>query len=110
MKNIYTIYTIYTLLAILIVFFSCTSHQEVIIPDTNLAAAIRKTLNLDPNTPIQKETLKELKGLVAIGMNIKDLKGLEYATGLTTLMLSNNQINDITPLTQLTNLASVLPS
>ena len=95
---------IYPLFAILIVFFGCTSHQDEIIPDANLAAAIRKTLDLDPNTSIQKETLKQLKMLTAIRMNIKDLKGLENATVLTYLELSDNQIHDITPLAELTNL------
>ena len=76
---------IYPLFAILIVFFGCTSHQDEIIPDANLAAAIRKTLNLDPNTLIQKEKLKELTGLIAIKKNIKDLSGLE----------KRNRFNDI---------------
>ena len=53
---------IYPLFAILIVFFGCTSHQDEIIPDANLAAAIRKTLDLDPNTLYSKrDTETELK-------------------------------------------------
>ena len=35
---------------------------------------------------------------------IKDLTGLEKATGLTVLELNRNRISDLTPLTNLTHL------
>ena len=54
MKSLYMLFTIP------IVFLSCSSNQDVVIPDTNLAAAVREALDLDPTDPIPRKQLEQL--------------------------------------------------
>ena len=80
--------------------------EVVPIPDANLAAAIRESLELAPDSPI---TQLDMLGLRLIhwkdpGRQITDLTGLENAINLTALGLYDNQIEDITPLSKLTKL------
>ena len=77
---------------------------KVNIPDKNLAAAVRRELSLTASTPLTQEALEALTGLGAGDQEIKNLTGLEYATGLVTLSLWNNQIKDVAPLAKLTQL------
>ena len=82
-----------------------TPVPEVKIPDPNLATVVRKALGLGPNALITQNALQGLTALYGEGENqIKNLTGLEYATGLTRLSLSDNQIRDVTPLAGLTQL------
>ena len=76
----------------------------VSIPDTNLAQAVREALNLNPNARITDQKMWGLKELHATEKQIKNLTGLEHATNLTLLSLSNNNISDISALASLTNL------
>ena len=94
---------------LLTVFLNCSSPEpvEVRIPDANLAAAVREALRLDPSESIWQRKLARLKTLKVQRRNIKNLTGLEEATGLITLDLSQNQIEDITPLAGLTGLKSL---
>ena len=125
------------LLLILIV-LSCwpnvASAQNVTFPDANLAAAVRKALELSPGADIPQTTLQTLRyfaaykrfgsgptlvsGVVINGGSsrqtvwnhpmqlnkITDLTGLEQATALRTLDLRWNQISDISSLASLTQL------
>jgi Leucine-rich repeat (LRR) protein len=81
-----------------------------LIPDANLAAAIRETLGLSVDAPLTAEVLRDLKKLEAPGRQIADLTGLEYATNLAETLFNNynsetpNQISDVSPLSTLTNL------
>ena len=73
-----------------------------VIPDKTLAAVVRDALGLARNAPITKQTLKGLTSLRAdswqieqvIGQRnpIRDITGLEHATKLTELLLSDNEI------------------
>lgn len=102
----------YLLFAVPIVCFGCSSNRGVEIPDANLAAAVRKTLKLNPTDLIPQKKLEELEHLVpkrnAGGKRGKifDLTGLEKATGLNTLELhfDGHRISDITPLAKLKKL------
>ena len=90
--------------------FSTDSQPEVlngIIPDPNLAAALRSALSLGPNARITKQKMRELTELRARNSQITDLTGLEHATGLRTLSLGDNQISDLTPLAKLTELRGI---
>ena len=91
---------------LLIIFLNCSSPEpvEIQIPDANLATAVREALRLDPSESIWQKKLRKLKTLKVLRSNIKKLTGLEEATGLTTLDLSQNQIEDVTPLAGLTYL------
>ena len=78
--------------------------EVVRIPDANLAAAIRETLELAPDSPITQLDMLGLRLLYAVRRQITDLTGLENAINLQALGLFNNQIEDITPLSKLTKL------
>ena len=89
---------IFPILVLLIVFASCSPPEPVEFPDPNLAAAVREELSLSPDEPIMDSQLRDLKDLMIIGKEIKDLTGLENAKGLTSLYLNNNQISDLSPI------------
>lgn len=98
MKHFYLLFLILTL------FLSCSFVKPKVIPDKNLAAAVRAGLGLDPNEPILEEDLRELEYLVAAGREIKNLNGLEKAVNLRSLWLGHSKITNIIPLTALTQL------
>jgi len=97
--------------------------KPVSIPDVNLAAAIRESLDLAPGDPITEVVMLGLGRLVPHNnisrkytysssrrppeKQIKDLTGLEYATNLEYLNLPFNAISDITPISELTKLRSI---
>lgn len=78
--------------------------RTVQIPDQNLAATVRKALNLAPNTPITEQNIRRLTRLTANNYQITNLAGLEHATQLETLTLGGNAIRDLRPLAELTQL------
>ena len=80
------------------------SAQQVEIPDPNLRAAIRSTLNLSVGVPITQADMPQLTQLDARDRQITDLAGLEYATNLTYLALGGNEITDLTPIAGLVKL------
>ena len=92
------------------------STTNVAIPDANLRAAIETALGKASGAPISRAEMAILTRLEAPNSNIKDLTGLEFATGLTRLDLgdergedrayvNSNSILDVSPLAGLTNLA-----
>ena len=82
------------------------SPEIISIPDPNLAAAIRDTLNLTGNNITQLDMVV-LADLIANNKNIMNLTGLEHAKYLRHLDLGWNQITDITPLENLQILADL---
>ena len=76
----------------------------VVIPDPNLARYLRRALGLAPNAPIIRQAMQQLRKLEAFKGGIKDLTGLEHATNLERLQLSDNQISDVSALAGLKNL------
>lgn len=82
-------------------------HDNVSIPDTNLASVIREELGLASDDPITKLNMLQLSKLKARGRNIKNLKGLDSALYLRDLNLSDNQIEDISHLSQLSYLTEL---
>ena len=81
--------------------------------DAALATAVRKALDLDTNgdhielLKIPEAELGKLTRLVLTGNNISDLTPLAQLTQLTELYLSDNNISDLTPLAQLTQLTKL---
>ena len=55
---------------------------------------MREALGLRQGARISKEKLRELKTLPASERGIIDLAGLEEATGLTSLQLDKNEIEE----------------
>lgn len=88
--------------------------DDVNVPDRNLAAMIRHELGLNADEDITIAKLEELTTLAADGETrlsglgeIEDLTGLEFATNLTTLLLTSNSVSDLTPIQGLTNLTTL---
>ena len=83
-------------------------NAPVNIPDPNLRAAIEEELGKPKRATITQAEMETLTELYADSYNadshIQDLTGLEFATNLTFLYLSGNQITDYSPLARLTNL------
>ncbi len=89
-----------------------TPGGPVLIPDPNLLSAIQTILINNEiisstSDPIYATELATITSLTADGVNIYNLEGLEYCTGLTYLELEGNNITDLTPLANLTGLQSL---
>ena len=82
-------------------------NAPVIIRDSNLRTAIEEALGKTSRAAISRADMRTLTGLDVSDQGIQNLTGLEFATNLTTLVLSNNEITDIAPLAKLTNLTGV---
>ena len=91
------------------------STTNVDIPDANLRAVIEDSLGKASGAPIIRAEMARLTRLEAPDSNIRDLTGLEFATGLRTLNLggavvdggryvNSNDISDLSFLSGLTNL------
>ena len=80
---------------------------SVYIPDPNLRAVIEEALDKAPGASITMEEMTRLDGLVAVNKGISDVTGLEFATNLGYLNISDNEISDLSPLTGLKNLRNV---
>ena len=108
-----TILTLTLVLTALVQLIAPPVQAEVSIPDANLAAVIRETLELPPGAAITANAMRKLTRLSAAGRGIADLTGLEYAVNLTGLNLAGgwidnewhrNPISNVLPLASLTNL------
>ena len=77
------------------------------IPDANLRAAIETALGKTRNAPITQAEMATLTSLNSSNKGIRDLTGLEFATGLTGLSLNDNLISDVSALAGLTNLTGL---
>ena len=83
------------------------ASEPVSIPDANLEAAIRKSRDIAPDTPITQSDMLRLRTINAREKQIADLTGLQYATNLTEAILSRNQISDVSPLANLVKLTTL---
>ena len=81
--------------------------KTVNIPDSNLRTAIEKVLGKVSGATITVADMATLTELIATHKNIRDLTGLEAATGLARLDLRDNSISDLSPLAGLANLKTV---
>ncbi|MCG9132796.1 leucine-rich repeat domain-containing protein [Candidatus Poribacteria bacterium] len=87
---------------------SLLPSKVVSIPDVNLAAAVRKALNLAPGDALTTLLMLELSYLDGLDDQITDLTGLEYAINLTLwLNLAGNTISDVSPISGLTKLTTL---
>ena len=87
--------------------------QQAVIPDTNLAEAVRTELEdegiISAGDPITVTALAhaDFTSLKARSKGIADLEGLQHATNLTFLELKRNQITNFDPLKHLVNLENL---
>jgi alpha-tubulin suppressor-like RCC1 family protein/Leucine-rich repeat (LRR) protein len=86
------------------VYYDQTVTNSVNIPDSNLEAAIRDELGI-PDGDITVSDMEHLYQLHAHSYSeIQNLSGLEYAVNLGILYLEGNQISDLLPIRNLTQL------
>ena len=81
--------------------------QTVNIPDSNLRNAIEQILRKARGATITVADMERLDAVYATSENIHNLTGLEHATNLTELRLTDNVISNISPLARLTNLTEL---
>ena len=77
------------------------AEQIVYFADANLRTAVEEALGISDPTPAE---ILGLTSLSAETRGILSVIGLEYAVNLRSLDLSDNEISDISPLSELTNL------
>ena len=83
-------------------------NDPVSIPDTNLRAFIETKLGKTPGEIITESEMNGMTGQFSAGeKNIRDLTGLEHATGITDLILWQNNITNLAPLRNLTQLTDL---
>ena len=99
--------------------FNAVVEAAVNIPDPNLRAAVNTALGKPKGDPITPSEMATLTRLEARNVNISNLTGLEGATNLTTLNLSDeyveaggrwinsNSVSDLSPLSGLTKLTEL---
>ena len=83
------------------------SAQPVEIPDPNLRAVVRSTLDLPDETSITQTAMRRMTELDAADRGITNLIGLEFAGNLTWLSIPGNQITDLIPIAGLTRLETL---
>jgi hypothetical protein len=81
--------------------------QLVSLPDNALRAAINDALGQSSLDAISVGQMQSLTTLTASGLGLTNLTGLQYATNLTYLDVSNNNIASFAPLAGLANLTVV---
>lgn len=81
-------------------FYRLRRLEPVYVNDAHLNAAIRNALPVKhgPEPLLYDLELESLTDLDASGILVADLSGLEHATALISLDLSDNQIEDLSPL------------
>ena len=79
---------------------------EDLFPDKNLAAAVRQYVFEKRNNdkPLTVQDVENISTIVAKGKKITNLAGLDKCRSLALLDLANNEIADLTPLKDLTNI------
>ena len=102
MKRFYTFFAVLSIFVCVIA--PAVGNEADWMPDANLRAAVRSTLNLNNNDTLTQAGIANLTSLTARNAQISDLTGLEHATNLTSLDLRDNTISDISALSGLTNL------
>jgi hypothetical protein len=91
---------------VLAILFAGAAAGDTIVsfPDANLEAGVRSALGISAPAPITATGMLGLTSLSLTSMGIADLTGLQYATNLQKLWLSDNNISDLGPIAGLGNL------
>jgi len=77
---------------------------NIVFPDLNFATVVATELGMPIGTVVDTLTLDAITTLVADGLGISSIVGVEHLTNLNDLRINNNVISDLTPLSNLTNL------
>lgn len=84
--------------------------QESIFPDKNLEAVVRQYVFEKKNTdkPLVEDDVVNISTIKGRGKGIKDLKGLEKCRSLRALDLADNNISNLSPISELTLIQSLI--
>lgn len=73
--------------------------------DANLKQALLENYGYNENQELSIDDLEKLDGHLSLAnKRIKDLEGIQYCRNIESIDLSNNQIENIAPLFELTNI------
>jgi uncharacterized protein with FMN-binding domain len=78
----------------------------VLIPDANLEKAIRAMIS-KPVGDVLKSDLLRIEDCNLRALDIKSLEGLQYAKNIKSLMITSNEIEDISQISELNNLTTL---
>jgi Leucine-rich repeat (LRR) protein len=83
-----------------------TGRTADLFPDKNLEAAVREQVfaKREKKEPLVEADVQNISVVRGKGKKIKNLAGLEKCVALAELDLENNEISDITPIKDLTNI------
>lgn len=81
--------------------------DPVFFSDVNFEACVRDQLGLPAPAPVTEDDMVTLRALECNAENVADISGVEYASNLTIIELTNNQISTIDPLAALVKLEHV---
>ena len=92
--------------ALIILSMTCgpASAQDSWMPDPSLQLAVREELGLGTNEPFTRDDLLKLQRLDPYKYGVKSLTGLEHAKNLTWFSFAGNDVSDLSPLAELTQL------
>lgn len=90
----------------LLLLWGCVAAHgtPILFPELSLERAICQTLGVSRDNLSKKLLQDELTSLDARSLEIRDLTGLEFATNLETLVLRDNLIEDLSPISNLAHL------
>lgn len=83
------------------------NENTITFSDLFLEEAVKSSLGLSLSEDVTEENILELRSLEWYNGNITDLTGLEYATNLSKITLTGNNISSLQPLVNLENLTSI---
>ena len=84
--------------------FMLLAAKPLFVPEPALEEALSRTLQVDQGDLTEELVAAKLLRFELSGAGIRDLTGLEAAENLTSLVLRDNHIEDITPITGLARL------
>ena len=87
--------------------FTYAENAEEWIPDANLRQAVQEALELPADKPLTKEEMQRIVSLYLKEKGISDITGLEFATNIKELDISQNPITDLRPLSNLIQLTGL---
>lgn len=92
--------TVICALSVAIAASAVEAKEVVLFTDPNLEVAMRQELGL-PSGPIHDTDVSAIVTLDLTGRGINSLRGIEYCLGLVTLVISDNPLDDLTPVSKL---------
>ncbi len=84
------------------------AEAETFITDSNLEKAIKNQLGISETKGLTIENISAIGSLAAQGNHISNLKGLEYASKLTELNISDNEVTDLSYLKDIGSLETLI--